>query len=237
MPAAIDRAATWLAAFPPAQLRYDAAIMIAAIRRRYDDDALRAADAAARAVADRDDDNPLRRLFDAGYRAAASSARGWEVPAAGAPRVNPNRVLAEAAHCAEHGLRPATLAYVTGPMRDDGGYQTTHAAWALLIAHDHGCLDDAALAAALTPLLDELRAAQPAAPGPAALDVDLFGERLLMLALAGVRDAAVDGWAASLLRAQRGDGSFGALAVDEDPYRRYHATAIACWALAAWRGG
>ncbi len=232
--AALARAAAWLASVPEEQLRYDAAVGLAAIRRLGDSEALRQAAAAARAVADRDLDNPMRRAFDPASRVPAASARGWVVPAAGERRVNVNRVVGEALHCADHGLRAETVAYATGPMRDDGGYQTTHAVWALALARDAGCLDATRFATAVRPLLDELRAAQPAAPTADVLTVDLFAERVLMLVLAGERDPAIDTWASALLAAQRPDGGFGVLAPDEDPYRRYHATMAASWALAAW---
>ena len=147
---------------------------------------------------------------------------------------HPNRVIAEAVHCAEHGLRAETLAYVTGPMRDGGGYQTTHAVWALVLARDQGCLDAARFAALTRPLLDELRATQPAAPEPGVVAVDLFAERLLMLVLAGARDPAFDQWAARLAESQGADGGYGVLGADNPVYRRYHATMVATWALVAW---
>jgi hypothetical protein len=223
----IDRAAAWMAAFPTEQLRFDAAIVLTAIGTRTDD--LRIAAEHARVVADRDLDNPLRRAFDDAYRAGPASTSGWPVPAAGEPRVNVNRVVAEALHCRENGLRPETIAYATGPMRDGGGYHTTHAVWALVFARDRGCLPG--FDAAVAPLLDELRAAQPAAPDRPALALDLFAERLLMLELAGAHDAAIDGWVARLAEAQSADGSFGELAAGENPYLRFHATMMATWAL------
>jgi hypothetical protein len=234
---AIARASAWLAAFPGDQLRYDAAIGTAAIRRHADGEAIRRADATARAVADRDADNPMRRMIDPAYRAPATSTAAWEVPAPGGERVNVNRVVVEALHCADNGLREQTIAYATGPMRDDGGFHTTHAVWALAIARDAGCLDGARFEALVRPLLDELRAAQPAAPGAAVRDVDLFAERVLMLRLAGDRDAAIDGWARALAAAQTSDGGFGTPADGENPYFRYHATLAATWALVEWQHG
>ena len=224
---AIDRAAAYLAAFPAEELRYDAAIGLAAIRRRVDGEALRAAEARARAVADRDPDNPMRRVLDDGYRAEAASVTGWTAPPAG-ERINPNKVVVEALHCDVHGLRPETVDYATGPMRDDGGYHTTHAIWALVIAEGRGCVEPARL----RPLVEELRAAQPAAPEPTARGIDLYAERLLMLLLAGERDAAVDAWAERLIDAQAADGGFGAAGPDDPPTLRYHATMLAAWALA-----
>ena len=226
---AIDRAAAWMATVPEDKLRFDAAIGLHAIRATHDSDAVRAAEARARAVADRDGDNPLRRAFDDTARASARATSGWAIPTPGA-HVNVNRVVGEALHCTENGLRPETVTYATGAMRDRGGYQTTHAVWALAIARDRGCLTDFATIA--RPLIDELRAAEPASPGPEALATDLFAERLLMLELAGERDAALATWADALARAQAADGGFGQLAPGEDPYHRYHATLVATWALA-----
>jgi hypothetical protein len=230
-PEVLDHAAAWLAAFPADELRFDAAIGLAALRRHHDTADVRRAEAAARAVADRDADNPLRRAFDPAHRAARSTA-SWDVPAAGAPRANVNRVVAEALHCDVHGLRDATLDYLGGAMRDGGGYHTAHGLWALVFARDAGCIDAARFDAAAAPLRDELRAAQPAVPGPAVLDVDLFAERLLMLVLAGERGAAVDGWARALAAAQHADGGFGAPDPAAPSYHRYHATMAAAWALA-----
>src|SRR5262249_47237297 len=111
-----------------------------------------------------------------------------------------------------------------------GGYASTHALWALVIARDRGCLDAKAFAEASAAVRAELRKAQPSEPGPATLDVDLYGERLLMLLLAGERDATPEAWAAKLTKRQNADGSFGA--PTEQPYVQYHATLLATWALA-----
>ena len=221
-----------MAAFPEDKLRFDAAIGLHAIRAAHDSDAVRSAESRARAIADRDDDNPLRRAFDDTAHAPARATAGWAIPGPGA-RVNVNRILGEALHCKDNGLRPETVAYATGAMRDGGGYQTTHALWALAIARDRGCLADFATIA--RPLIDELRAAEPPGPGPEALATDLFAERLLMLELAGEQGPPLDAWADALARAQAADGGFGQLAPDEDPYHRYHATLAATWALAIRR--
>jgi hypothetical protein len=233
----IARGVAWMAAFPVEQLRFDAAIGLAAIRRRVDGDAVRAAEARARSVADRDLDNPLRRAFDDADRVEARAATGWAVPGAGEARVNVNRVVGEALHCAEHGLRPTTLAYLAGPMRDGGGYHSTHAAWALAIARQRGCVDAATFSPLAAGLIEELRGAEPARPGPGALEVDLFAERLLMMAELGAPPATLTGWAQALGASQADDGGFGALAAGEEPYHRYHATMMATWALAVLSAG
>jgi hypothetical protein len=237
VPHAMARAAAWMAAFPDDELRFDAAIGLAAIRRHAGGDAVDRAWRRAVAIADRDADSPLRRAYDDAHRVSVRAAAGWPVPGPGEARANVNRVVGEALHCADHGLRPETIAYATGPMRDDGGYHTTHAVWALVLARDAGCVDAARFASAVAPLVDELRAAQPPAPGRAVLDVDLFAERLLMLVLAGVRDDAIDGWAAALLGTQAQSGAFGVAAPDDPPYFHYHATLVAAWALVEWAAG
>ncbi len=230
---AIARAASWLAAFPTDQLRFDAAIGLAAIRAHVESEALRTVYARAREVADRDHDNPMRRAYDETVRVAKTVSAAWPVPTPGDKRVNVNRVIVEALHCRENGLRPETLAYITGPMRDDGGYHTTHAMWALAIARDRGCLPDFAKRAA--PLVAELRAHQPAAPDRTVPAIDLFAERLLMLELAGEHGADIDAWRQRLIETQTEDGGFGVSAEGEPPYFRCHATLAATWALAVSR--
>jgi len=220
---AIERATRWMAGFPQEQLRFDAAIGLAAIRRHHDTPQVRAAFDRARLVAERDADNPMLRAIEPSYRAPPEATTRWSPPA------NVNRPLEEAIHCAENGLRPQTLEYITGPMRDRGGYGTTHAVWALALARDAGCIAD--FAERVEPLVKELRDAQPDRPARKTLAVDLFAERVLMLAIAGER---VDCWARPLLEAQNLDGSFGALGTEEDPYHRYHATMVAAWALSEW---
>ena len=231
----LERAAEWMAAFPAGELRFDAAIALSAIHSHGTTAKLDEALAHARVVADADTDNPLRRAFDPAFSLPAEKTSRWEVPAKGAPRVNVNRVVAEALHCAQNGLRPETLAYLEGPMRDGGGYQTTHALWALTLARDAGCLKLDEFNRRAGPLVAELRAANPPAPGPAALDVDLFAERTLMIELAGARDDQVTRSVQALIAAQNADGSFGASADGgaEPAYFRFHATMTATWAIAA----
>ncbi len=232
VPAALARAAAWMSSFPEAELRFDAAIGLTRIRARWNDPRLDAVLARARTLAERDGDNPLQRFWRPGFNVPAEASSRWEVPAAGAPRANVNRVLSEALHCARNGLRPGVLAYVAGPMRDGGGYQTAHGLWALTVAREQGCLDGEELARRAAPLADELGAAQPERPGPSDAEIDLFAERALMLELAGRRDAQVGRWLEALLAAQQPDGAFGAAAPGEPAYLRFHATLAASWALA-----
>jgi hypothetical protein len=233
--AALDRAAAWLAAFPAAELRFDAAVMLSETRRQVDDEALRQAFAAARDVADRDDDNPQRRFWIDDFTAPADHTSRWTLPPASGGRVNTNRVVSEALFCAEHGWRPETMAYVCGPMRDGGGYESTHALWALDIARRRGCVAGAAFHACARPIAAELAAAQPERLAPArSLDVDLWAERLLVLARAGWPRRRLDPWVAALLAHQAPDGSWAVPSDGEPRYYAYHATAISTWALAEW---
>jgi hypothetical protein len=232
---ALARAADWLAAFPPAELRFDAAVMLSETRRRVDGDALRRAFAAARAVADHDDDNPQRRFWVEDLAAPPEHTSRWMVPVTPGVRVNTNRVVEEALFCAEHGWRPETMAYVCGSMRDGGGYHSTHALWALDLARRRGCVTKAAFHACARPIAAELAVAQPERLAPArSLDVDLWAERLLVLARAGWPVRRLDPWARALLARQDADGSWTVARPEEPPYHGYHATAMATWALAEW---
>jgi hypothetical protein len=226
----IERSAEWLAKFPVDALRFDAAIGLSQVTKLSDAPALRTAFERARELADRDGDHPHRRFWDSGMTVARSAVAGWEPKGA---QVNPNRPLSEALWCDVHGLRPETVQYVGGPMRDGGGYRSTHALWALVIARDRGCLDAKAFEQASAPVRAELRRAQPAEPGEKTLDLDLYAERLLFLLLAGERDATLEAWAQKLGRRQNADGSWGA--PNEAGYPRYHATLVATWALALLR--
>lgn len=231
----MQSASIWMSRFPDGELRFDAAVMLGQIRTRVDGAALRRAAALARARSDRDVDHPHRRFYDPAFRSPREHTATWAIPAAGAPRVNPNQIVSEALHCAENGWRPEATAYACGAMRDEGGYYTAHALWALLLARDGGCVEDAAIATCLRSIEEELAKAQPERFAPArSLDVDLYAERLLMLSKSGVSGPAIDASVAALLAHQDADGSFGVRVPDEPPYYRFHATAISTWALAEW---
>lgn len=232
---ALARAGDWLAAFPPAELRFDAAVMLSQTRRRVDGEALRRAFEIARSVADRDDDNPQRRFWIAELAAPPEHTSRWTLPDAPGARVNTNRVVAEALFCAENGWRPETMAYACGRMRDGGGYHSTHALWALDLARRRGCVAKPAFHACARAIAAEVLAAQPARLAPAnSLDVDLYAERLLVLTLAGWPVRRLDPSARMLLARQNGDGSWAVPGAEEPAYHGYHATAMATWALAEW---
>ncbi len=230
--APVDRAAEWLAQFPTEQLRFDAAIGTGELARLRPGPATQRAFDRARAVADRDDDHPQRRFWLPSHTVTKSSVTSWSASDA---KVNINRVIDEALWCDVHGLRPQSVTYAGGAMRDGGGYRSTHALWGLVIARDKKCLDGKGFEKASAAVRAELRAAQPEAIGPATLDVDLYAERLLFLLLAGERDAALKGWAQKLTARQNTDGSWGA--PGERPYEQFHATMVAAWALAVLERG
>jgi hypothetical protein len=184
-------------------------------------------------VSDHDDDNPLRRFWVPDFVSPPAHTAEWRVPAAGEPRANTNRVVAEALHCARNGWRAETAAYVCGPMRDAGGYQTAHALWALALARDNGCLADEAARSCMQALADELAGAQPTTLAARTThDVDLYAERAMVLGFAGFPEPRLDDWLEALLARQADDGSFGVPATSEPPYLRYHATGLSAWALA-----
>jgi len=231
---AIRRASRWVASFPEPELRFDAAIGLYHIRKSVDGAALRGAWKKAKVVADRDDDHPMHRFWDPQHRALEEQVQGWRPPSPGRPRANVNRVVTEALYCDVYSLRDETLSYLSGPMRDDGGYHTTHALWALVIAHDNGCIDDAVYEDLAQTMQQELVRAQPATLTPkVTLDVDLYAERTLMLVLSDYRDGPLRHYLDELTRVQSDDGSWGVVIADEPPYYRYHATMTAAWALSA----
>lgn len=222
----VERSAKWMAAFPTEQLKYDSAVGLSQLLKLTDSPDLRAAHAHARSVADRDSDHPHRRFFDSAAKVPKSAVTSWAVTD---PKINLNRVVDEALWCDVHGLRPATVTYAGGAMRDGGGYRSTHALWALVIARERGCLDVKAFDKASAAVRAELRKTQPAEPGPGTMDVDLYSERLLFLLLAGEHDAVLEGWAKKLAARQNDDGSWGS--AGERPYEQFHATMVATWAL------
>lgn len=227
----LNRAAHWMAAYDKV-LRFDAAIGLSQIRRIVDSPELERAWTAAVAVADADHDHPHRRFWRADLHSPPAHTSEWLAPASG-ERVNSNLVLSEALHCSENGWRSQTTAYVCGPMRDAGGYQSTHALWALALAQQSGCLEDAALAC-VRDVQKEVAQAQPAKLEPRkTLDIDLYAERLLVLLLSGYDGPQIHTWARTLIGVQDGAGSWG-VAAEEEPYYRYHATNATTWALAEW---
>src|SRR5215213_1021697 len=111
-----------MVAFPTAELRFDAAIGLTEILKLTDGPALREAYAHARSVADRDDDHPQRRFWDLDAGTPKSAVTSWS---ATEKQLNLNRMTDEALWCDVHGLRPQSLKYASGAMRDGGGYRST----------------------------------------------------------------------------------------------------------------
>ncbi len=232
---AIERGVAWMATVPTAELRFDSAVFLSQVRRVFDLPALDREFARARTVADRDDDHPHRILWVPKQTMPAKVTSGWALPSDPQKRAKPNDVVSEALHCAANGFRAQTLAYACGPMRDDGGYYTTHALWAVALALERNCVTQAETAECVASMHDELLAAQPAELHPSrSLDTDLYAERLLVLLLSGLRGAQIDGFVTELLSVQRPDGSFGVAGAHEPPYHAYHATGVSAWALSQW---
>lgn len=235
-PAALVRAGEWMAAYAATDqpLNLDAVLVLAQIRSLVDTPGLALAFERANARLDRDRGHPLRRLVDPDFHLPPELSRGWPVPAGPAPPVNPDRVLAEALYCDQNGLRPEAVGYLCKRMGDGGGYYSTHALWAALLAQLRGCFGRGWPNPCLEALRREVLAAQPLFLTPwSTLDVDLFAERLAMLQISGgLPPEAVDG-VSQLLQQQNPDGSWGLAGLSEPPYFRFHATLVAAWLLAA----
>lgn len=219
-PHPVDRAIAWMSNWR-GEPDFDALVVTHAIAQRRPSPGANALRDRMAAAVDPDGGHPLRRLVDPAFRVPAGKVQSWQVTG----RVPFERVLAEAAHCADHGLRPSTAAWICGGMRDGGGYGSTHALWAIAIAAQSGC----APPICGQEVAAELVAAQPVSPGPGLGDVDLFAERVLMRMLADVAvpPAEID----ALRAAQREDGSFGDPSTDPRPVAALHATMVAAWAL------
>jgi len=231
----ILQAGEWLAAFPPEQLRFDAAVGLWHIRQRVFSRPIRTAWGHAREIADRDDDNPLRRFWDASFALPADVTSSWDVPSGSDERVAPHEVIAEALYCADNGWRPETSRYVAGPMRDGGGEQTAQALWALYLAETNGCLEEGEYLRVAPALQRELRDHQPPEFDPeTTADIELYAERILMLLLTGDLRAPIDAWLDTLITLQNDDGSWGIEPPGDDPYALHRATVAATWALSLW---
>jgi hypothetical protein len=225
---ALNRAAGWAEAYPHAR-HFDATLMAWSVASLSDNAAWKQLDTRLRSELN-DTDHEHIKLWTPTYQLPKEYVHRWTGPAEG--RANVNRVLTEALFCNDHGWREQTTTYVCGPMRDDGGYHTTHGLWALTIAHQRGCVDQSCRDS----LVAELLSHQPSSDALiATLDLDLYAERLLTVALANHCVPTLATWADTLLQHQSSDGSWGVDAVEENPYYRYHATSVSAWALSAWQ--
>ena len=193
-------------------LRFDSAVGLYHIRRIVDSATLRDAWHKAKMVADGDDDHPMHRFWDPTHTVRRKHVHGWQPPKLGEPRANVNRVVIETLYCDDHGLRSETIDYLSRAMRDGGGYHTTHALWALVIAHERGCIDEDVFLQTVRALQQELLDAQPRRLIPTkTLDIDLYAERALMLALSGYRGDRVGTFVDQLIRCQSDDGGWGVM--------------------------
>lgn len=230
--AAIESAVGWMSRYPVEQLRFDAAIGLHEISLLVPGPAVSRARDRAITRASADDDNPMLRIWNDEFRVPREQVHNWRHEPG--PRINSNRVIAEALHCSEHGWRDQTEQYATGAMRDEGGYGTTHAVWALTIAQANRCRDAQGWGP-LRPLAEEMKLAQDAIGRPQTVaQIDLFAERTLMYArIEGAESPSVEPWIDILLALQNDDGSWG----EPDqrlPRLQFHATMVATWALAAY---
>lgn len=230
---AIRGASTWMVDWLAEQRpRFDAIVGAAEAASCSEEPALKRVIEAARPHLASDSNHAMWRFVDPAFPDPGPKLQGWTAEA-GSPRVNVDYVVIEALYCRSRPWRAQTTAYACGPMRDRGGYHTTHALWALATLVHRGCPLDDELVRCRDALIAELVEAQPAALRPSeTLDIDLYAERLLTVELAG-GSPETDAWAAALLEAQRPDGSWQVPA-EEHAYFAFHATLASAWALAAW---
>ena len=247
----VAAALRFLSSFSEDELGYDAAVGMHYINQTC---AIDPADHAAKhwldlayknamARAAMDNDHPSQRLWNSSFTACASSSssllsdlRTYKISSR---RINPNRILLAALECAacthNRRMHAEAVEYLCSGMRDNGGYQTTHAMWALVIARDNRC--DVS-AKCMRDIRDEILYFQRSQPPffSSTLDVDLFAERLLMLALAHHPNATeLQQWGAILASAQQPNGKFGVSStpLGENLYYSYHSTFVSTWALCA----
>ena len=112
---ALGRSASWARSYPE-PLAFDAHLSsyaIATLSKHPDWVALDA----ERRPAQPDTDHEHTRFWDPAATLDRAYVHRWTAPTDGS-RINPNRVVTEALYCADHGLRPQTLSYLCGPMRD-----------------------------------------------------------------------------------------------------------------------
>jgi hypothetical protein len=224
---AVDRAIGWLDDAqddPAVPMNIDAVTAVTEVARTFRSARLDALAVALRTELDRPGE-PRRRLYTPDARLAENPSTWWT---ATGPEVGPNQVLVEVLYCPEWGLRAETVTWLCGPLRDDGGRGSTHAAWFLSLAVDAGCLTRSATC--LDALADELRAgAAVERPLESPVERDLLGEQILFGLVAGVDPASLASAVDRLIAVQQPDGAFG----PPDKITA-HATLVAAWGLTGW---
>jgi hypothetical protein len=210
--------------------RLDALIALEGIRAVRPDPAVDALAARLRPVLDTGGD-PRRRWWDRAARWPPEVDYTW-TPVPG-KAVSTNFALVEALYCPDHALRPETVAWMCGTLRDDGGRSSGHAAWILDVALDQGCV--ARADTCQDALRDELVAASlRPVPLDDTVSRDLLAEQILFATLAGAPREALVPAVDRLLAVQEPDGSFGA--PGDRSFPAQHATAVGAWGLAEWLG-
>ena len=232
----LDRASGWMKRYLETEdARFDAAFLLHHVRRVADSEDLKEVHEVVREQVNWDRGHPLRVLADPSFieRIPPGTSHGWSAPDEG--RVNANRVLVEAAHCARDGWRDQTTTYVCGNMRDQGGFQTTHALWSLDYAVEQQCVERAQVSACLLSLQEELLAAQRSADEPASTtEMDLFIQRVIMLIRSGSVAPELEAWVIQVAHWQRADGAWGIASDEDDPYYEFHVTMMGVWAIIEW---
>lgn len=234
LPEQVDRALWRLGPFLAeweGETSVDAAMAVHAIREVVDSEALSRAWERVRTTADADADHPHRRVW---ATMEVGPTNAWSMPSDRRP--NLNKLMSEALWCDVYPLREETLAYLHGGMLDDGGYWTTHAAWALAEARARDCIEQARFETAAALILADLLPHQPASlVDPTVPELDLFAERLLAMQWLGHQGPEVEASLQVLLEHQAADGGWGEPDPEDNPYYGYHAAFMAGWALSEWR--
>jgi len=206
---------------------------LAATRARLWWPDLQACFARLRGAALQDRDHPLTGLIapELAGKLDVGHLQRRRIPRPGQGRINPNVVVFRAAHCRRAGFPDAWLAYVTGPMRDEGEYHSAHALWTLQLLRERGCQADRALRQGIASLQSELlRAQRRTTTLSTTRAIDLYAERLLFVRLSGAPRSVLLPFVPRLLAAQRADGAFAAPG-ERRPHWLQHATTVAIWAL------
>ncbi len=233
--AAIHRGIQALCRVPETQLRYDTALSLVMVRKRLFWPELEPCYARIKARALKDDDNPMNVLIDpaAARPIDAHALQRLPIPKAGQARTNVNHIVIRAVHCRRFPVPRKVFAYLIGPMRDHGGYHSTHALWSLLMMRRQGCGDRAEVERAVASLRQELQDALTKQPAMSTTpSIDLNAERILFLVESGVAVDRLSGPVQRLLAAQRPDGVFATSREERAPWR-VHATSVSVWALSA----
>ena len=231
---AIRRGVEAICKIPEQNLRHDTATGLSHVRRVIWWKDLDGCFDRIKKRAFKDHDNPLNVLIDPSYRGPISidSILKSRLPKPGEKRINVNRILSRAAHCKKNTFTDPAFAYTTGPMRDSGGFHSTHAIWALIILKERGCRTGPKLDKAILDLRKELSDAQKKGLDPKTTrNIDLYAERIMCLAMSGESPESLAPFVEKLMATQRKDGLF-ATPTEKQKHWLLHCTTVSVWALA-----